>query len=370
MEKYKILAIADIHMSNRLPYAKPGANDVTDRLQDQLDMIEHAFQIAKSEKVDSIVILGDLFNQSKVDAVTLTHTVGALAATKHQIYILPGNHDANSITGGRYAVEALGAMQHKYIHYLDSELMPTRWLQLLPLPFVSIGEAQERLESAKKLIVDGAVNVLLFHNSVLGCEHMEWTCDDGLDPDDICDGFDWVIGGHFHKPQTFGPQDRGMYCGAPMHHDFGDRGRDAGMWVVEFFEDGKTHKKFIPGKSPKFYVTNETKVDKKWKPGDYVRVEIEATHAQWVKTKPDVRAFCEGLKSIDIRASFKQKPVYQHKKRLKGKGKDAAAQLTLEKAILEYVDAAGVVTTDLDKGALKTIGQAALDTVRSTHGII
>jgi DNA repair exonuclease SbcCD nuclease subunit len=370
LSKYRALMVADLHMSNRLPFARPGAEDVTDRLRDQINLIAHINEVATAAKVDATFILGDLFDQSRVDAVTLTHTIQALTATEVPMYIMAGNHDANSIRGGRFTVEAFGVMEHERISFLDSELAPRKWLQFIPVPFMPIRETEERINKARKMCAEGATNVLLFHNSVLGCNHLEWTCDDGLDPHDLCEGFDWVIGGHFHTPQRFGPGNQGLYLGAPMHHHFGDRQRTSGFWLVDFHEGGKRDTKYVESETPRFHVTHDMIVNPDWKPGDYVRIEVETTHAEWPKVKPDVKAFCEGLKDAAIRASFKHKPIYHHKKRLKAKSKDAGVKLTLDQAINEYVDASAVVTQGLDKKMLKQIGKEALEAVRSEHGVV
>jgi len=372
LSKFRALFAADIHMSNRLPFAKPGAEDVSDRLRDQINLIAHINEVATAAKVDATFILGDLFDQSRVDAVTLTHTIQALTATTVPMYIMAGNHDANSIRGGRFTVEAFGVMEHERIRFLDSEVAPRKWLQFLPVPFMPIKETEEKIAEARKLCAKDVTNVLLFHNSVLGCDHLEWTCDDGLDPDELCDGFDWVIGGHFHTSQEFGKDKRGMYLGAPMHHHFGDRGRTAGFWIIEFTEGGKRATKYIESETPRFHVTQDMVVNPGWKAGDYVRIEVEATHAEWPKIKPKAKAFCEALKDEAIRASYKHKPIYHHKKRLTGdaKTKDAAVKLTLGQAITEYVDASAVVTKGLDKKQLKKIGKEALEAVRGEHGAV
>jgi len=365
-KKYRALVTADLHASNRLPYAKPIGDGVTDRLQDLMELIGRINETAKSYRVDASFVLGDTFDRSLVDAVTLTHTAKALSATPVPLYIMAGNHDANSIRGGRFTVEAFGAIEHERLNYLSEGFSPRPWLNFIPIPFMTVSEAEVKIKAAKKLRDKKAINVLLFHNSVLGCDHLEWTCDDGLEAMMLTTGFDYALGGHFHEHQVFGRKENGMYVGAPMHHNFGDRGRTAGYWIIDFHEDGEADFDFIEGRAPKFHVTKELEHEDDWERGDYVRVEIEATHADWIRRKTEVKAFCDSLEGI--RASYKHKPVYHHKKRLSGARNDE--KITLDKALGEYVSMTGVVTGRLNVNRLKRLGLEILCGVRGDYGTL
>lgn len=363
--RYRILATADIHSSNRLPHSKPTCDGMTDRLCDVINVIEKINMSAKNYNVDSIFILGDIFDRSLVDAVTLTQTAKALSETPVTTYIMAGNHDANSIRGGRFVVEAFGVINHDKLVYLDKKISPTNWLNFIPIPFMATIEAKNKIKSYKDEISNETVNVLLFHNSVLGCNHADWTCDDGLEPDLLTTDFDYALGGHFHAPQQFGENNNGMYLGAPLHHNFGDKDRDAGYWIIDFYEDGDADFDFIDSEAPKFHVTNELIADESWKRGDYVRVELQATNADWVKMKPGVENFIDSLEGLNV--SYKHKPIYHHKKRLDVVSGETE-NVTIEGAIEEYVKSKGIVTGGLNKKRLKNIGIDILHEVRTENG--
>src|SRR5690606_29453075 len=128
------------------------------------------------------------------------------------------------------------------------------WLNFWPVEYSPMERAKDLIgacrERAKK---QSGSNVLLMHQSVLGCTHIGWICDDGLSPEEVCEGFDWVFTGHFHDPQNFGPNKKGLNLGAPMHHRFDDAGRKAGFWYVRFEEDGSAKRVFIDGGCPNFH---------------------------------------------------------------------------------------------------------------------
>lgn len=370
--------VADVHMSNRLPHARPTRDGMTDRLEDQLRLWGEMKQCADTSDVDGVFILGDLFDKSMVDAVTLTHTVEAVTAFNQPVYILPGNHDANSVRGGRFTVEAFGRMRRDNIHVLKTgePVEYAMWLRFWPVEYMPASETRERLDIIRSRLNPEHTNVLLFHNSILGCTHQQWTCDDGMEAEEVCEGFDHVLAGHFHDSQRFGPGGvQGLYLGAPMHHHYGDVGREAGYWLMTFRSTGVLTAQFIEPKLPRFHKVKVkgTGLDgeleavlPELEPLDYLRIEVECTNAVWAKVKPEAKVFCEALASREIRASAKHKPVYQHKVRLEGdgQGEPMATAPTLEAAVTRYVDASGVVIGDLDPGELKRIGRETLAAVR------
>lgn len=370
----KILSSADIHLSNHLPHARPSTAGRTDRFDDQLALLDHMWEVAVEEAVDAIMLLGDIFDQSKVDAVTLTHSVERIVRAPVPTYILPGNHDAVSVRGGRFLVEAFGAMGRDHIHYLNSETpLEMKGVTFWPLAYMPGSETKAALARTRKARKAAARasqrDVLLFHNSVLGCTHIGWTCDDGLEAEEVCQDFDWVLSGHFHDTQTFGPNDRGMYLGAPMQHHYGDVGRPAGFWIFDF-KDGKRTQKFIQSQTPQFYAYEELEDKVAAKAGDYVRYRIRATHADWAIAKPKVKALCSALELKGIRADFKHDPIYHHDSRMGAVGTKTkkAETMTMDQAIAKYVDTEGVALGSLDAARLKAIGREALAAVRSGRG--
>lgn len=367
MKTYKALFTADIHFSNKLPYSKVVKDGVTDRLIDQIKLFKQIYKIADKENVDDIFILGDFFDRSLVDAVTLTYATKAITSATKPLKLLAGNHDSANSKGGRFVTEAFGAMGNKNVKLLNGHYKPNDWLSFLSVPFMPIDDTNLELNKNKSYNTD-LINVLLFHNSVMACDHSDWICDDGLDPIFLTERFNYVIGGHFHEHQKFGAKKNGMYCGAPMHHSFGDKGREAYIWVITFSEDGTVKRKKYKSKTPKFYVTNKLDINKNWKPGDYVRVEIKCTNAEWVELGPKAQKFCDGLEGI--KAFCKQKPVYHHKNRIISESTDSKEKLSLSDAINTYVNSGDIVTDGLDIKKLKTIGKDILNEIKSKNGTL
>lgn len=357
---YKIIALADIHMSNKLPYARPTENGKTDRLEDQIRLWEHVHNKALSIEADAILILGDLFDKSLVDAVTLATTVEAIVSMPCDVWILPGNHDASTITGGRFTVEAFDSMRKDHVHCFQAgeTRYVNEWLRFRPVPFCPSEEAMRVISMYQEEMAGpyaSGVDVLLLHHSIVGCEHLGWTCDQGLDADLICDGFDFVLAGHFHRHQTFGEppavgEPPGMYLGAPMHHDFGDVGRDAKYWCITYTQDGPAIAMPVDPGLPKFFkveldhelksVEGKGLSDYSVRHGDYWRYEIASTPEKWVEVKPKIQEAVKSLEKEGVHASFKHIPIKTHGVRLLGTPRHGVASVSMEGFVRKYVEVA------------------------------
>jgi 3',5'-cyclic AMP phosphodiesterase CpdA len=367
LKPLRALFISDIHMSNQLPQAVLAENGDTDRLQDQSALWRRVRQSVLDWEVDIVFILGDLFDKSLVDAVTLAVTVESVVALPTTTYVLPGNHDAVSTDGGRFTVEAFGLMGRDHIKYLgraanNEAVVWDDWLRFYPIEYCASKDAYERLDAIlaeRDLLPDAGVSVLLMHHSVMGCKHGGWVCDDGLESEEITKHFEHVFSGHFHDTQEFGHN--GMYLGAPMHHHLGDEGRPAGYWVVDFLPDGTLEKYFIDGECPRFHSTTweRAAMASPAHPGDYLRLYVDATHAEWVALRPTVAAYVDVLKGEGIKATYKHRPIYHHAERIASIGSKTA--MTMDMTAAAYVDSSSVDTIGLDADRLKEIAKKALE---------
>jgi hypothetical protein len=92
--------------------------------------------------------------------------------------------------------------------------------------------------------------------------------------------------------------------------------------------------------------------------------------------KPKVKAACSALESIGIRADYKHDPIYHHESRMeedkieKAEKAKKASMLTMDEAIVDYVDLPGVVMGGLDRERLKRLGREALMSARSRYGTV
>lgn len=353
---FRGLFSADHHKSNALPYSRPSADGRTDRLDHQLANWDQMREYALKHKVDGVFLLGDLFDKARLDPVTLAETAAALRrlAEVAPLNILPGNHDALTIKGERFNVEVFKNIDG--IRYIDAEQpLDVGPVVFWPLEYMTAEATREQLEGMRLVIRESGCgpNVLLFHNSVIGCSHLAWLCDDGLTPDEMLEGFDWAIGGHFHTHQRFGDGDRGMYCGAWMQHDFGDVGEDRGFWDITW-KDGKRKDKLVTAQSPKFHTAEPAVIPETAERGDYIRWEVHCTHAEY----EGVREQLEKAKGLafkrGFRVDYKHKPVYQHAARIVTT--DEMSTVSMREMVDRYVDSDDIELGQLKAKRLKRLG--------------
>ena len=376
----QIVFISDIHMSNSLPHAV-ATEDGTDRLADQVALWGRVHKYAAEKSARAIFVLGDLFDKSRVDAITLKATIRALAAAPCPVYLIAGNHDAVSTSGERFTVEAFGEMGNPRIHYWKTgerfAFPDAPWLGFWPLEYSTLERARARIAEMKTPDRrEGTTEVLLMHQSVQGCTHGGWRCDDGLEPDEVLKQFDWCFSGHFHQPQNFGRENRGLYLGAPLHLRYDDVDRKAGFWSVRFKPDGSVKRVFVDGGCPRFFEIGwkEFEAGKRTAlpvKGDYVRIVVTATAAEYEALRPAVDAAVAKLTAAGFKASKRHKPVYQHAVRIKPEAAGEAEisnVLTPERAAREYLKADGVELGSLDPKKLAQFATQALSAARAKTG--
>lgn len=377
---WRAIFAADLHLSNSLPHAKPiegedVAPGMTDRFLDQLDVVDQIGEVAKERKAQAIFLLGDVWDRRLLDAVTLRHSMEAILKLSKaaRVYILPGNHDANSPksrgSAHRFTSEVFEAIGAERIMFLNGSavLCPSKLpIEFFPLPWAPLDVTRQRLEKMRTSRRDDRQSVLLFHQSVIGAWQQGWKCDDGLTQEELCDGWDMALGGHFHTPQDVAPPSfNGVarYVGAPMQLHFGDsQVVDGEVIEVEFQKDSyMVHEHSID--APRFYVCGwQEKVGEKLYEGDYIRFTVEATHAEFLVRRPQAEARAEKLREAGINAHVQHVPVQQHEARL-----ELSSHPSDEEALSRYLDLAD--TTGLDVERLKQIAMTGIETVRQTKEV-
>ena len=87
----KILVVGDQHLWHTTP-----ENRVDDYMQATLEEFEECFEIAKSNNVDAIILLGDLFEKPEPNALVRNQVLRLFRECIIPIYALEGNHDKDS----------------------------------------------------------------------------------------------------------------------------------------------------------------------------------------------------------------------------------------------------------------------------------
>lgn len=260
----KFIHLADLHLGKKLTEY--------DLLEDQDFILKKIINIVDEEKIQAVLISGDIYDKSipPVGAITLFESfLTRLAERKNQVFIISGNHDsAERMTFGSRLMDLSGihfakAFGKDYSCIKLNDEFGDLYFYMLPFikpAFVKVvyPEEEENIKSytdacrvaLSKMNVDYAQrNVLLAHQFVTGsqrCESEEVSVG-GIDNVDveIFENFDYVALGHIHGPQKI-KKESIRYSGTPLKYSFSESKHKKSVPVIEIKEKENLSVKLIP----------------------------------------------------------------------------------------------------------------------------
>lgn len=258
----RFLHTADLHLGKQM-------NDLS-LIDDQQFILDQIVQIAAEERVDAVLVAGDVYQRTSPQAEAMAlfdGFVSRLAQNGQKVFVISGNHDSalrisyfSSLVKGSgvYVTETFqGKLQHVTLKDRDGDI--TVWM----LPFLRPAQAKRAFPEEKIAACQDAVqavlrnadidyskrNVLLCHQFILGCEVCEseemniGTLDhiDGA----VFDGFDYVALGHIHRPQRV-LRDTLRYAGSPLKYSFSEVSHKKSVTIVDMQEKGEVLVRTVP----------------------------------------------------------------------------------------------------------------------------
>lgn len=224
----------------------------------------------EAERVDVVIVAGDVFDSATPSAAAYTllgDALVALHATGARVIVTSGNHDSAARLGFQARLlrdgihvltDPLGvgrpvtiADRHGPVHffgipYLEPAIVRQHWPE---------GDAEGRPLRTQAQTMTHAMNlvragmqehqgrsVAIAHCFAAGVEPTEGlereVRQGGLDvvPLSVFDGPDYVALGHIHGRQQL--SERVRYAGAPLHYSFGEQHKPRGSWLVDLDADG------------------------------------------------------------------------------------------------------------------------------------
>lgn len=213
---------------------------------DQRYFIDQICEIAEKEKVDGILLAGDVFDKSiasqeglAIYNESMTRICGEM---KIPVYLIAGNHDgAERISqcyellksSGLYIAGSLTA-RAQMVNVGDVDIYMLPWISTDKVKTIYPDEADNinSMEDAYRVVLDsyreqfmeGHKNILIAHAFIVNAETSvsDKAAEVGratMVNSSVFDGFDYVALGHLHGPQNV--NDRIRYSGSPMAYSFG-----------------------------------------------------------------------------------------------------------------------------------------------------
>lgn len=215
-------------------------------IEDQKFFIDTICDIIQNEKIDAVLIAGDVYDRSlpaaeaiKLYDYAMNRIVGELGA---RTIIVAGNHDSgvrletNSQLLKSCGLYVCGVLSKEIdcIEFDDTQIFLLPWFAtdkvrtLFPEKeeeITSLTDAYRFVaDQMKKQFKSGKKHIVLSHSFIVGAETS--TSDRSAEVGfasavsaDVFEGFDYVALGHIHKPQNV--SDKIRYSGTPMPYAFG-----------------------------------------------------------------------------------------------------------------------------------------------------
>jgi DNA repair protein SbcD/Mre11 len=238
-----------------------------DLLADQEAVLTGLADLVTDERVDVVVVSGDLYDRAvpSGEAVSAcTRVLKAIRTAGAQLVVTPGNHDSAPRLGAFGEFTAAGGLHLRTrvasldqpvliddehgpvalygIPYLEPE--PAR--QALGTPDAK-GHAGVLAEAMRRVRADlanrpaGTRSVVLAHAFVTGGQSSaseRTIAVGGVEqvPASVFDGADYVALGHLHGPQRLA--DRLRYSGSPLAYSFSEARHHKSVWLVELGAGG------------------------------------------------------------------------------------------------------------------------------------
>lgn len=258
----KFLHTADLHIGKQFRNLS--------LTEDQSFILDQIAEIAQRERVDGVLIAGDVYQRSSPQAEAMTmfsDFINRLCDNGIRVFLISGNHDSEQRIAyfsklirraGVYANECFdGAIQKVTLEDLYGKIH----IHLLPfIKPVNVrafypGERISSYQDAVALALQNSPvnprerNILLCHQFITGAEtsESEEKTIGGLDNIDasLFDAYDYVALGHIHKPQRL-MRDTLRYAGSPLKYSLSEANHRKSVCIVDVREKGDVTVKNCP----------------------------------------------------------------------------------------------------------------------------
>ncbi len=247
----------------------------------QAGYIDHLLEVVERERVDVVLVAGDVYDRAlpPVDAVALAdEALARLAASRARVVVTSGNHDSARRLGfSARLIDAAGVHLRTDLHgvgtpvlledehgpvaihglpYLDPESVREPWGLPVRSHEATLTEAMRRVRAD----LDGRPgtrSVVMAHAFVGGGARPEESDSErdisvggvSLVPLPVFDGVDYVALGHLHGRHVL--SERVHYSGSPLAYSFSEADHRKGSWLVDLAADGSVRTEFVDAPVPR-----------------------------------------------------------------------------------------------------------------------
>ena len=240
-------------------------------LEDQEYMLKQIEKIIEKEKIEAVLISGDIYDRSipPADAVEVLDKFlnNLIKILKVKVFIISGNHDSKErLNFGSKIFENDGLYIQTTYNGKIRKVELDEKINIYMLPFIKPIEVKQYFENEKietyndaiKNIIENEkldktkINILMAHQFVTSGTTNPETCESetinvgGLDNVDASNfsEFDYVALGHIHGPQKIG-EEKIRYSGTMLKYSFSEVNHHKSVVIIEI-KNGKVDFKLEP----------------------------------------------------------------------------------------------------------------------------
>lgn len=170
----RLLHVADVHLD--APLGGFG-READARRAETLDAFRALPDTAEEQRVDAVLIAGDLFDRprpSEATIIAVRETVRRLAEREIPLFAVPGNHDARALNPGLYPGALAGATAFAAPRFGSPARVALEGPDLLVYGVAyDAAEEADPLSTFRRLDDAEALHVVLLHGSIPGAPHWE-----------------------------------------------------------------------------------------------------------------------------------------------------------------------------------------------------
>ena len=260
----RFLHLADLHIGKRV--------NGFSMIEDQKFVFEQVYNVIENEKIDGIIMAGDIYDKPvpSAEAVKLfDEMLTRLVSINLPIFVISGNHDSAERIG--FGSDILSAAKVYMSRVYNGNLQKIELeddygkINVYLLPFRKPATVKNIYKEAEIKDYDDALeyvlsqekidetkrNVIVSHQFVTGAmrSESEEVSVGGLDNVSVenYEAFDYVALGHIHRAQQMG-RESARYAGTLLKYSFSEEKHNKSMTIVDLKEKGNIEIKEIPVK--------------------------------------------------------------------------------------------------------------------------
>lgn len=265
----KIILFSDIHIHNHKGSLK--------RLQDCLDVLDWVCKTAIERKINSVIFLGDLFqNRQKIQVLAYKKTYDIIKKYSDylNLYLLIGNHDM--WYDDKWSVSSVAPFDSiKGVNVIDKpscyviEELKIDFLPFTKNPIKIIQKMLARPNHGRILCGHVALDGAKWNKYMTAEVSVEHEGDMIKVDSNIFKGYEYVFLGHYHMSQQIGDVE---YIGSPLQLNFGEAHED--KHIIELDTETLEKKYIKNGFSPKHYIVKEDELKNIDLNNSFVRIDV------------------------------------------------------------------------------------------------